>query len=70
MGFLIFFWEILRFEVLWKLAFFLIHPLFSGMFSAYVSTSELSFNGGVVWKFLTPAGLAVFLPLCLGAAWR
>ena len=40
-------WEVLRFELLWKLVFFfLINPLFSGAYHAYVSMEGLSFNGG------------------------
>ena len=46
--------EILRFELLWKVLFFcLLNPLFSGAYRTYVSLAGLSFNGSIVWTFLT-----------------
>ena len=63
-------WEILRFEVIWKLVFFLvINPLFSGAYRAYVSTAGLRFNGGVLWAFASIQGAVLFLLLFFGAAW-
>ena len=63
-------WEVLRFELLWKLVFFfLINPLFSGAYHAYVSMEGLSFNGGILWTFLSLKGGALFLLLFSGAAW-
>lgn len=62
--------EILRFELLWKLAFFcLINPLFRGTYQSYVSTAGLSLNAGIVWTFFSLKGGVLFLALFLGAAW-
>lgn len=62
--------KILQFELLWKLVFFcLLNPVFSGIYSAYVSMAGLSFNGGIVWTFLNLKGGVIFLLLFFGAAW-
>ncbi len=63
-------YEILRFELLWKLAFlFFLNPLFDGAYQTYVSTAGLSFNGDILWTFLSLKGGVVFLLLFFAAAW-
>ena len=71
--------EMIRFEILWKLLFFLlINPVFRDVYQTYVASVGLSFNGGMLWTFLTPKVALIFLALLLGAgclyfmstAWR
>ena len=60
--------EMIRFEILWKLLFFLlINPVFRDVYQTYVASVGLSFNGGMLWTFLTPKVALIFLALLLGA---
>ena len=58
---------VLWFELLWRLgAYCVIHPLFRGVYQAWVSSAGLGFNGGAVRAFLSLRGGLLFLLLFFG----
>ena len=61
--------EILRFELIWKLAVLgLVSPLFREIYQTYVASVGVSFNQDMLGTFLNLKGGLLFLLLFFGAA--
>lgn len=62
-------WQIVRFELLWKLAVLcLFNPLFREIYQSHVSYQGLRFNDRLVWTLLDLKSGVLFLLLFAGAA--